>query len=86
MTDTLHFILLSLSLCNYSLRNWECKITYALILQVYILKLNCRIYNNDSTIPISDIGENDGALLCVTDFMDCCRRNQTRDKNKALGE
>ena len=49
------------------------------------LKLKCRIYNNDSTIPISDIGENDGALLCVTDLSKCCNNNHTIG-NMAMGE
>jgi hypothetical protein len=41
------------------------------------LKSNCKIYTGDgSTIPISEIGEGDDALLCFTDLRRCCRNNQ----------
>jgi hypothetical protein len=42
------------------------------------LKSNCKIYtNNGSTIPISEIGEGDDALLCFTDLRQCCQNNLT---------
>ena len=37
-------------------------------------------------ISISDIGEGDDALLCVTDLKQCCRRNQTLNSSGVLGD
>lgn len=48
-----------------------------LSLGVY-LKSSGKIYtNNGSTIPISEIGEGDDALLCFTDLRECCQNNLT---------
>lgn len=36
--------------------------------------MNGRRYNNQSTISIGDVGEGDAnALLCMTEFQNCCR-------------
>ena len=50
------------------------------------LKSKCTIYNNNSVISISDIGEGDDALLCVTDLRDCCKNSQTPSGIGALGD
>ena len=42
-------------------------------------------YNNNSMVSISDIGEGDDALLCVTDLRDCCKKYQTLNSSRALG-
>ena len=50
------------------------------------ISLKHKVYGNNSNILISDIGERgDGALLCFTDLIQCCRNNQT-SSNNALGE
>ena len=36
-------------------------------------------------IPISEIGEKEDALLCITDLRECCKRNQTLSNEGALG-
>ena len=41
-------------------------------------------YGNDSVIPISEIGEGEDALRCITDLRECCKNNQTLNKG-ALG-
>ena len=43
-------------------------------------------YSNNSMISISDIGEGDDALLCITDLKKCCRRNQTLSSFGTLGD
>ena len=43
-------------------------------------------YNNNSMIPISDIGEGADALLCITDLRECCKNNQTLSGFRALGD
>ena len=43
-------------------------------------------YNNNSMISISDIGEGDDALLCITNLRDCCKNIQTHSGIGALGE
>ena len=35
--------------------------------------LNGTTYQNNSLVTLEDIGENDSALLCVTNFTACCR-------------
>ena len=35
--------------------------------------LHGRTYTNGDTVMITDIGEGDSALLCVTDNTECCR-------------
>ena len=34
--------------------------------------LNGKTYQNNSCVAMEDIGENDTALLCMTNFTDCC--------------
>ena len=36
--------------------------------------LNGTTYQNNSLVTLEDIGGNDTALLCMTNFTDCCRR------------
>ena len=40
---------------------------------VYLF-LNRRVHNNDTIIPIRNIGESSAGLQCITDKMSCCRR------------
>ena len=35
-------------------------------------ELNGKVYNNNSFVSITDIGEDDEALLCKTDKIECC--------------
>ena len=35
--------------------------------------LNGRMYKNNSLVTLEDIGENDTALLCMTNLSDCCQ-------------
>ena len=43
-------------------------------------------YRNGSSILIGEIGEgDDGALLCVTDLVQCCRGDDTPGVGRALG-
>ena len=35
--------------------------------------LNGTIYRNNSLVSLEDIGEGDGALLCITNLTTCCR-------------
>ncbi len=42
-----------------------------------MFKLGERTYESNSEIEISDIGEGDDALLCVTDSTDCCTAETT---------
>ena len=39
--------------------------------------LNGATYQNNSVVTLEDIGEDDDALLCVTNQTDCCRRTYT---------
>ena len=39
--------------------------------------LNGAIYQNNSCVALEDIGENDTALLCVTNSTDCCNVTNT---------
>ena len=51
------------------------------------LWLRGRKYENNSNISVTDIGEGDeAALLCITDFMLCCRKNNTPNGTRALGD
>jgi hypothetical protein len=46
-----------------------------------------RPYSKGSSILIGEIGEgDDGALLCVTDLIQCCRGDDTPGEGGALGE
>ena len=50
------------------------------------LTLGDQPYRNGDSILIGEIGEgDDGALLCVTDLVQCCRGNET-DGRGVLGE
>ena len=42
-------------------------------------------YRNGGNILIYDVGEDDNALLCVTDLIECCRGNETGGRG-ALGD
>ena len=35
-------------------------------------ELNGKVYPNNSVIPLSEVGENENALLCKTDLVTCC--------------
>ena len=51
------------------------------------LRLRGKLYGNDSNILITNIGEGDeGALLCFTDLVQCCRKEHTSDKSRAFGK
>ena len=51
------------------------------------LTLGGQSYRNGSNILIDEIGEgDDGALLCVTDLVQCCRGEDTPGVGGALGE
>ena len=41
-------------------------------------RLGCEIYGNNSVVPLARVGENDDALLCVTDKVDCCGTKPNR--------
>ena len=50
------------------------------------LTLGGEIYRNGDNIIINEIGEgDDGALVCVTDLIQCCRSDETGERG-ALGE
>ena len=46
--------------------------------------LNGTTYQNNSCVPLEDIGEGGGALFCVTNFTACCRPLDTI-KNMSAG-
>ena len=49
--------------------------------------LRGKLYTNDSYILITNIGEGDeGALLCFTDLVQCCRNEYSPDESGALGK
>ena len=52
---------------------------------VYLQLKDKVYYDNDSVIPISEIGEEEDALLCITDLRECCKKNQTLSNETALG-
>ena len=39
--------------------------------------LNGTTYQNNSLVTLTDIGENDTALLCETNLTACCRQPET---------
>ena len=41
------------------------------------VSLSGTIYQNNSLVTLEDIGENDTALLCETNFTACCRQPET---------
>ena len=44
------------------------------------------MYQNNSLVSLKDIGEGDGALLCMTDLADCCQQPYTNGIGKnAIG-
>ena len=48
--------------------------------------LNGTMYQNNSLVSLKDIGEGDGALLCMTDLADCCQQPYTNGIGKnAIG-
>ena len=46
---------------------------------------NGTTYQNNSIVTLVDIGENDTALLCMTNLTACCQRNDTGKNGTALG-
>ena len=47
--------------------------------------LNGTRYQNNSLVTLEDIGEDDTALLCMTNLTACCQRNDTGKNETALG-
>ena len=47
--------------------------------------LNGTKYLNNSLVTLEDIGENDTALLCMTDLTPCCRPPHTGTNGTVLG-
>ena len=47
--------------------------------------LNGTTYQNNSCVTLEDIGEDDTALLCTTNFTACCRAPYTGENGSALG-
>ena len=47
--------------------------------------LNGTRYQNNSIVTLEDIGEDDTALLCMTNLTACCQRNDTGKNETALG-
>ena len=45
--------------------------------------LNSTTYQNNSIVTLEDIGEDDDALLCITNYTACCRGDNTSES--ALG-
>ena len=43
-------------------------------------------YQNNSCVPLEDIGEGSDALLCVTDLTDCCRAPYTGENGHGIGK
>ena len=43
--------------------------------------LNGTTYQNNSCVPLEDIGENDTALLCMTNLTACCRPPHTGNES-----
>ena len=50
------------------------------------LTLGGQPYRNGSHILIDEIEGDDGALLCITDLVQCCRSGDTPGEGGALGE
>ena len=47
--------------------------------------LNGTTYHNNSLVTLEEIGENDTALLCMTDLTACCRPLYTGTNGTAIG-
>ena len=47
--------------------------------------LNGTTYQNNSIVTLEDIGEDDSALLCITNQTTCCRTSDTGDMVGGLG-
>ena len=47
--------------------------------------LNGTTYKNNSIVALEDIGEDDAALLCMTNFTACCRPSHTGVIGLSLG-
>ena len=47
--------------------------------------LNGTTYQNNSIVTLEDIGEDDDALFCITNYTACCRPPYTGDMESALG-
>ena len=46
-------------------------VTFDLLIDVYF-ENNGKVYTNNSVISISDVGEGEQALLCWTNWVECC--------------
>ena len=47
--------------------------------------LNGTTYQNNSLVALEDIGEDDNALLCMTNLTACCRPLYTGENGSAIG-
>ena len=47
--------------------------------------LNGTTYQNNSCVALEDIGENDTALLCMTNLTACCRAPYTGENGHGIG-
>ena len=47
--------------------------------------LNGTTYQNNSLVTLEDIGENNTALLCITNLTACCQHPYTGDNGSAIG-
>ena len=48
--------------------------------------LNGTTYQKNSCVALKDIGENDTALLCMTNFTACCRAPCTGENGSGIGK
>ena len=46
--------------------------------------LNGELYPNNSVVAVANIGENNNALFCLTDSVNCCRSDDTGDMERGL--
>ena len=47
--------------------------------------LNGTTYQNNSNVTLENIGDGDDALLCMTNYANCCRSPYIGDTGKAMG-
>ena len=48
--------------------------------------LRCLTLKNNSLVTLEDIGDDDNALLCITDRSACCRHPYTGEMGPAIGD
>ena len=51
----------------------------ALVIFFLVALLNGTTYQNNSIVTLEDIGEDDSALLCITNQTTCCQTSDTED-------